>query len=110
MFSYFRTFVDRLSEVIFERSPSINKEKMALSTDDLLQTIKDELARARLKFPNFNSAHEGYAVLLEEVDELWAEIKANGDQTDMRDEAIQIAAMAVRFIEDCCACGEGQSK
>ena len=76
--------------------------KMALNTNDILKMISDELVRAREKFDNFNSAHEGYAVLLEEVDELWDEIKTNGELTHLRDEAIQIAAMAIRFIEDCC--------
>ena len=75
---------------------------MALSTDEILQQVKTELVRARSKFANFNSAHEGYAVLLEEVDELWEEIKGNEEVAHMRNEAVQIAAMAIRFIEDCC--------
>ena len=53
------------------------------------------------------SAHEGYAVLLEEVDELWDEVKKNPSKyahrdKDMRKEAIQIAAMAIRFVLDVC--------
>lgn len=65
-----------------------------------------ELKHARVKFPRFNSAHEGFAVLKEEVDELWDEVRVN--QSDphrkerMRAEAIQVAAMALRFIEDVC--------
>jgi hypothetical protein len=31
----------------------------------------NELSNACKHWPAFNSAHEGYAVLLEEVDELW---------------------------------------
>ena len=64
-----------------------------------------ELARAREKFPDFNSAHEGYAVLLEEMDELWDEVKGHyGPErtAKMRKEAIQVAAMALRFIQDVC--------
>ena len=64
-----------------------------------------ELARARSKFPGTqNSAHEGWAVLYEEVDALWDEVKANHpDRKErMRSEAIQVAAMAIRFIEDLC--------
>lgn len=66
-----------------------------------------ELARARAKFPAFNSAHEGYAVLLEEVEELknevfWGPSKPYGRAALMRAEAIQVAAMALRFIEDIC--------
>lgn len=57
-----------------------------------------EYLRAIAKFPKLQaSAHESYAVLLEEVDELWDAIKAN-DLPHARKEAIQVAAMAIRFI------------
>jgi len=46
---------------------------------------------------HFHSPHEGYAVLLEEVDELWDEVKADNVEK-ARQEAVQVAAMAVRFI------------
>ena len=44
------------------------------------------------------------SVLLEEVEELWDEIKKSPKKRDpikMRTEAIQVAAMALRFIHDC---------
>jgi hypothetical protein len=71
--------------------------------DDIL----DEFQRARTRFAPFNSAHEGYAVILEEVEELWTEIKDNkrieaNRQKDMRAEAIQIGAMIIAFITECC--------
>ncbi len=47
----------------------------------------------------FNSSHEAYAVLLEEVDELWDAIKGN-DLAHARVEAIQVCAMAIRFIAE----------
>lgn len=65
----------------------------------------DELWSARQRFPSFHSPHEGYAVLLEEVDELWDEVRSfrgAKDTTRMRAEAIQVAAMAIRFAVDCC--------
>ena len=46
------------------------------------------------------SAHEGYAVLQEEVDELWDEIKLKGVLVDpgaIWEEAIQVAAVALRI-------------
>lgn len=43
--------------------------------------------------------HEFYAILLEEVDELWDAIKADKPQKDVRSEAIQIAAMVFRYLE-----------
>lgn len=63
--------------------------------------IRGELERAA-KWPAFNSAHEGYAILAEEVDELWAHVKVNQKKRDldaMRAEAIQVAAMAVTFVQ-----------
>jgi len=64
------------------------------------QVIK-ELERTTEKFGSFKSAHEGYCVLLEEVDELWDEVKTNQGYTmGARQEAIQIAAMAMRYILD----------
>lgn len=63
--------------------------------------IREELMRAA-KWPAFNSAHEGYAILAEEVDELWAHVKVNQKKRDldaMRAEAIQVAAMAVKFVQ-----------
>lgn len=55
------------------------KEKTEDEIGEIICQICDcvnyELDKARTKFPSFNSAHEGYAVLLEETDELWQEIK-----------------------------------
>jgi hypothetical protein len=51
--------------------------------------------------PEFTSKHHGYAVLLEELEELWDEIKKKkSSKPAMRDEAVQVAAMAMRFIHD----------
>ena len=55
----------------------------------VLNSIGEELKRALTKFSNpQNSPHEGYAVLLEEVDELWDEME----------EALQVVAMAIKYI------------
>ena len=76
------------------------------SMPEVLVEVLTELTRARTKHPKaFNSSHEGYAVLLEEVDELWQEVKAQSDERRymaMRKECIQIAAMCLRFIDDVC--------
>lgn len=75
---------------------------MDKKTKSALSLLKDELHRIKKK-PEFNSVHEGYAVLLEEVDELWEEVrkKPGARAKDLlRGEAVQVAAMAVRFIAD----------
>jgi hypothetical protein len=70
------------------------------------EPIREELDRARNKFPDFHSMHEGYATLLEEVDELWQWVKEKQDHPGRkglaRAECRQIAAMAIRFAMDCC--------
>jgi len=66
-----------------------------------LREVSDELDRAIRKYPRFNSAHEGYAVLLEEVRELEREVfrrQKKRKPAKMRREAVQIAAMAIRFV------------
>lgn len=73
--------------------------------DLIAQQICDEVSSAEAKWPAMNSAHEAYAVLLEEVDELKAHVWTNQKRRDipaMRQEAIQVAAMAVRLIRDIC--------
>lgn len=70
-----------------------------LDFDMVLAAVMDELDRASKKFPDFRSAHEGYAILKEEVDELWDAIKAN-DHVSARKEAVQVAAMAFRYLLD----------
>jgi|GEM_PF-4283683 len=67
------------------------------------ELVRIELERARMKHGNapFHSLHEGYAIILEEIDELWAEIKQQSPQiARLRMEAIQAAAMLQRFVED----------
>lgn len=64
-----------------------------------------EAIRASLLWPTFASAHEGYSILLEEVDELKEHVwkkPSNRDLAAMREEAVQVAAMALRFIVDVC--------
>jgi len=67
--------------------------------------VAEEINRARDRFPAMRSPHEGYAIILEELDELWEEVQGWGvanAKKRMRAEAIQVAAMAIRFVEDVC--------
>jgi hypothetical protein len=68
---------------------------------DIETEVVAELIAASHAHGSFNSAHEGYAVLKEEVDELWDEIKRKErSPAAMRKEAVQVAAMALRFLYD----------
>jgi len=66
------------------------------------EVMTEVLRSYQLGFDSFHSAHEGFAVLLEEVDELKAHVWMNQKKRDlaaMRKEAIQVAAMAVKFAQ-----------
>lgn len=77
------------------------------------EEVLEELGRARSRFMDMHSAHEGAAVIQEEFEELWDKVKEHKvvgrssrprpeDAAAMRKEAIQLAAMAIRFIGDVC--------
>lgn len=66
---------------------------------EALAFVEYEVQRAEKHYARFNSAHEGYAVLKEEVDELWDAVKAD-NRGQAREEAVHVAAMAVRFLRD----------
>lgn len=73
----------------------------------ILDDIKEEFFKVSKKWNGFNSLHEAYAILLEEMDELWEEVKKSQKNKDhikrAKEEAIQVATMAVRLIYDCCS-------
>lgn len=65
--------------------------------------VTAELHSAEERFPRMSSEHEGYAIILEELDEAWEEIKKSPSKRDaaaIRREMIQVAAMAMRFLGD----------
>ena len=73
-----------------------------LSLSQALEEISEEVLRAKTMYPqHFVNQHEAYAVILEEVDELWTEIKKNQKNYDLkaqRNEATQAAAMLARLM------------
>jgi hypothetical protein len=76
---------------------------MILYLKPVVEDAERELVRATELYGPMVSPHEGYAVILEELDELKAEVwKKHKDPVKMREEAIQIAAMAMRFVVDIC--------
>ncbi len=76
-----------------------------IAEETAIHDIIMEYNRALMSNGAFNTAHEGYAVILEELDELWEEVKKkarNRDSAKMYKEAVQIAAMGMRFAIDIC--------
>ena len=72
-----------------------------MNIDRAMQQVLIELRTATEKFGGFASYHEGYAVILEEMDELWCEVKCRQvNRVALRVEVTQIAAMAIRFLVD----------
>ncbi len=95
--------------------------------EDIKELILKEFKKAENTYPRFASAHEGYAILLEEVEEmnheseilneqlhmLWQDIKGNKVSNQLEylhalnkrsllliEEAIQVTAMIVRFEDN----------
>ena len=91
---------------------------------DVTKLVNEELERTMKNYPLFNSKHEGYAVIKEEIDEasdelqnininleiMWNVIKNNKNTNNfiyrLKDhagllaaEAIQVAAMAQKYID-----------
>jgi hypothetical protein len=70
---------------------------------DAYSLVQNELDKAVKKHNPMREEHEGYAVILEELDELWSEIKMREpDMEIMKKEAAHVAAMGVRFLMDVC--------
>ena len=69
--------------------------------DPIWEEVAEELASAQSKFDPMHGPHEGWAVIREELDELWEHVRDNtGRSRAARHEAIQIAAMALRYAND----------
>lgn len=67
----------------------------------ILHMVTLELISATHKNGTFHNAHEGWAVTYEELDELWEEVREKyPSQQRLLKEAMQTAAMAIRFIHD----------
>jgi len=75
--------------------------RKVLEYENAANKFVGELERARMKFGPMASAHEGYAVIKEEFDELWAIVKQKQSERDyaaLRNETIQCGAMVLAFL------------
>ncbi len=70
---------------------------------DAIRLLSEEYGEAQEQHGPFTTNHHGYAVILEEMDELWDVIKQkHASNEDLKGEAKQVAAMATRFLVDLC--------
>ncbi len=75
-----------------------------------IKLVEQEIEKATIKFIPFASMHEGYAIIKEELDELWEDIKKEGPlysnddacTEHLRKEAVQVVTMSLRFLIDLC--------
>ena len=69
--------------------------------------VLDELAAAHENYGPIRNTHEAYAIILEEVEEFWAETRkrsAHRSAETLLAELVQIAAMAERAAVDLQLC------
>ena len=67
--------------------------------NEFLGDVFDEMLSATDKYGGFNSAHEAYGVILEELEEFWDEVKKKRklrNTENMRKELVQTAAMCMK--------------
>ena len=73
------------------------------SKSPFAELVAAELIEARQKHGPMNSLHESWAVIYEEVDELWEHVRKkakNRDKEEILKELVQIAAMCQKSAED----------
>lgn len=66
----------------------------------VLERVLDEQKRAETKHGRANwGRHEFYAVMLEEVEEAWNDIKADARWSQLEKEIVEIASVCLRYLE-----------
>lgn len=70
--------------------------------EKVIQDVLNEIQKAQDRFGDFKSSHEGYAIIAEELDELWDEVKKHShDYKAEYLEAKQVACTAIRYMQMC---------
>jgi hypothetical protein len=71
-------------------------------TKKVIEDLLRELEFAEANFPEYRSYHEGWSLILEELDELWELVRAKGVSPEQHyNEVIQVACCAVRYAKMC---------
>lgn len=74
---------------------------MSMTPEQALALAAQALTKAQAQHGPMASPHEGWAVILEELDELWEHVRADtGRGPGAQHEAAQVAAMALRYLVD----------
>jgi hypothetical protein len=78
----------------------------AMNIGNIVNEVRNEVMRATKMYDSLNTPHEADSVIREEYEEFWDEVKrfnmrkGRDTRPQMREELIQLAAMAVRAITD----------
>ena len=81
----------------------VKKAGDEMRPEDFIELMKTELQEAELRFTPMVNAYEAYAVIQEELDEFWDEVKEkqiNYKLPNMLRELVQIATMCIRAAKD----------
>lgn len=71
--------------------------------EEIIDMLRNEVASAMSKHRSMASPHEGHSVIREELHELWDHVRADtGTGPAARKEALQVAAMGIRYVMDLC--------
>ncbi len=65
-----------------------------------LQLVQDDIDETDPTSTVLSSEYEGYAHLLQEMDALWATIKADQDSEELLDRLVSVASLCARFAGD----------
>jgi hypothetical protein len=90
---------DRIAELEAERDRLLRP----VGEPKVMAELAAMLAKARAKHAPMNSPHEGWSVIYEELEELREHVRADtGRGPEARKEALQVAAMGLRYVLDLC--------
>ena len=69
--------------------------------EHILEDLVSELDAAMRKHPSYPTEHHAYAVIKEELEEFWDEVKKQKpSKRRMREELLHVAVTAIRSIRD----------
>ena len=95
--------MDKKEKTMYEKTPVPFQPEEANQAISITTAMIAEVKRARDQFALFSSPHEALGVLYEEYNEVKDEIfKHVVDRQKLQIEAVQLGAMCIRLILDCC--------